>query len=93
MGLNELTFLNSESIHSYHFCFLIRSNKIFEVLEWSQKRGNVLAIENQRKILNFTSWNAPFFYLYDASGNRVEFMVKHDLDSNSYVAFSSQSIL
>ncbi|MBW2936759.1 VOC family protein [Aureisphaera sp. CAU 1614] len=93
IGRSELTFLKAQNNHIYHFCFLIPSNKIIEALEWFEKRGRVLSIENQRKIQNFESWNAQSFYFKDPSGNIVEFIVRHDIENKSDVAFGSDSIL
>lgn len=92
-GCSELTFIETKSTHIYHFCFLIPSNKIYEALEWFEKRGNILLIESQRKIQHFESWNAHSFYFFDPSGNIVEFIARQELKNESNVAFDSNSIL
>jgi len=93
IGWSELTFEKSKEKHTYHYCFLIPSNKLTQALEWMEKRVPVIAIENGRKTQRFESWNADSFYFYDASGNIAEFIVRHDLKNADPSEFNIADVL
>lgn len=93
VGWSELCFEKSDEEHTYHYCFLIPSNKLYQALEWMEKRTEIVNIENGRKIQNFESWNADSFYLYDASGNIAEFIVRYDLKNNDNSDFDISKVL
>lgn len=93
IGWSELTFEKSKKSHTYHYCFLIPSNKLFQALAWMEKRVAIIDIENGRKTQRFESWNADAFYFYDASGNIVEFIVRHDLKNDIQSEFNIADVL
>ncbi len=93
VGWSEFTFEKSENAHTYHYCFLIPANKLFQALEWMEKRVDIITLENGRKIQRFESWNADAFYFYDGSGNVAEFIVRHDLKNESYSEFTLTDLL
>lgn len=86
IGWSILSFEESEQAHSYHYCFLIPCNKLQEALQWLESRTEIINIERGGKIQNFDTWNADSFYFFDASGNVVEFIARHDLEN----AFSGE---
>jgi catechol 2,3-dioxygenase-like lactoylglutathione lyase family enzyme len=93
IGWSELTFEKSENAHTYHYCFLIPANKLFQALQWMEKRVDIITLENGRKIQRFESWNANAFYFYDASGNIAEFIVRHDLKNDNQSEFNIADVL
>ena len=58
IGWSKLRFVKSNKIHTYHYCFLIPSNKLMESLEWMNNRTETVDIENGEKIVLFEDWNA-----------------------------------
>ena len=93
VGWSELSFIQSESAHIYHYCFLIPANKLHEALDWMEKRTEVVDIENGRKTQHFDTWNADSFYFYDGSGNLAEFIVRYDLENEDEDDFSQAMVL
>lgn len=93
IGYSELTFTRSKQRHTYHYCFLIPSNKLSEAIQWAEKRVLILPIEKGRIIQRFDSWNAESFYFYDASGNIVEFIVRYTMKNYSNEIFGIQSVI
>lgn len=93
VGWSYLTFETSEKEYTYHYCFLIPSNKLDQALEWMEERVSVIAIENGCKTQHFESWNADSFYFYDASGNIVEFIARHELANEILSDFDLCSVL
>ncbi len=94
VGWSELTFEKSEKEHTYHYCFLIPSNKLHQALEWIEKRVKIIDLENgSRKTQNFKTWNADSFYFYDASGNVAEFIVRYDLANEVNEDFDISKVL
>ncbi|MFI0430852.1 VOC family protein [Mariniflexile sp. HMF6888] len=93
VGWSELSFEKSEKEYKYHYCFLIPANKLYEALEWMEKRTEIVTIENGRKTQNFESWNADSFYFYDTSGNIAEFIARYDLKNNDNSDFDISKVL
>ena len=93
IGWSELTFQKANKKHTYHYCFLIPSNRLEKALNWMEKRVQVIDIANGKKIQSFESWNADSFYFYDASGNIAEFIVRHDLDNGISTDFNISEVL
>lgn len=93
VGWSELAFEKTERKCTYHYCFLIPSNKLHQALKWMEKRTDILTIEKGRKTQNFETWNADSFYFYDASGNIAEFIARHDLNNHDLDEFDSSKVL
>jgi len=93
VGWSELAFEKSDKEHSYHYCFLIPSNKLHQALEWMESRVDIIDLENGRKTQNFETWNADSFYFYDASGNVAEFIVRYDLANEESEDFDISKVL
>lgn len=93
IGWTELMFKESDKKHSYHYCFLIPSNKLHQALEWMEKRVEIIDLENGRKTQNFETWNADSFYFFDASGNVAEFIVRYNLANESNADFDISKVL
>ena len=83
--------IRKKTIFDYYF--LIPSNKLHQALEWMEKRVEIINIENGRKTRKFENWNATSFYLYDASENIAEFIVRHELINESKLDFKISDVL
>ena len=93
VGWSELTFEKSVTSHTYHYCFLIPSNKLNEALEWMKNRVEIVEDQEMNQIQLFESWNAESFYFFDKSGNLAEFIVRNDLDNKLDEGFNISQVL
>ncbi len=93
VGWTELTFVSSKLAYTYHYCFLIPSNKLVEAVAWLEKRTNIIPITSNKKTNKFKDWNAESIYFYDASGNVVECIVRYDLDNDTGQSFGVDQLL
>ena len=93
IGWSKLRFIKSETIHTYHYCFLIPSNKLLESLEWINIKTKTIEIENGKRIIHFEDWNADSFYFFDGGGNIAEFIVRHDLKNKTNAEFDLNLVL
>ena len=93
IGWSKLTFEKSEKEHTYHYCFLIPSNKLDEGIKWLKERVEIVDIDNGRKTQVFESWNAESFYFFDKSGNIAEFIVRYDLKNEIESKFDISQVL
>ncbi|MEO1013403.1 MAG: VOC family protein, partial [Bacteroidota bacterium] len=87
IGWSLFTFAESQKTHDYHFCFLIPCNSLDSALEWMEKRITLILSPDGQKTHRFESWDADSFYFYDAGGNVVEFIVRHQLHNTIDVYF------
>lgn len=78
---------------AYHLAFNIPENKLQEAIEWSAYKFEFVKKENEVLITNFENWNANSVYFYDADGNILEFIARHDLDNAATEQFNSNQIL
>ncbi len=93
IGYTELIFKESEQPYKYHYCFLIPSNTLIAAKDWFAERLDLVAIEDDRYIAKFQSWNAESFYFWDGAGNLAECIVRHDLANFSNQQFDEGSLL
>ncbi|MBV6479170.1 MAG: hypothetical protein HGGPFJEG_01931 [Ignavibacteria bacterium] len=77
----------------YHFAFNIPSNIFLEAKEWIKSKDIMLIPLNGEDEFNFISWNAHSFYFYDAAGNIVEFIARHNLRNDTFKKFDIESII
>ena len=77
----------------YHFAFNIAENKLAEAKTWLEARLQLLEHEGQSSFTAHQSWNAEMVYFYDADGNIVEFIARHDLPTASPDPFGPQQIV
>lgn len=93
-GHSKLSFkLTDISKPFYHFAFNIPHNKLDDALHWAKSKVNVLDIENNNPIADFSNWNAQSFYFLDNNNNIVEFIARFDLNNVSPNPFDGSSIL
>jgi len=91
-GESVLSFQYKKAFQPSHVAFNIPSNKEEEALHWLQKRVGILPFENEL-ISNFESWNAKAIYFYDEDKNILEFIARKNLNIESSLTFTPQSIL
>lgn len=93
-GRTLLKFVESDVDKAmYHFAFNIPCNKIEEAVEFMSSRADLLNLQNDSVIADFTSWNAKAIYFYDNNRNIVELIARQDLNNASDKPFSGESIL
>jgi catechol-2,3-dioxygenase len=93
-GSTLLKFVESDVDKAmYHFAFNIPCNKIEEAVEFMSSRADLLNLQNDSVIADFTSWNAKAIYFYDNNRNIVELIARQDLNNASDKPFSGESIL
>ncbi len=95
IGKTELIFINStESINpNYHLAFDIPTNKLEEALAWMKEKVVILPVTKDSHLSDIKLWNARSFYFYDNNGNLLELISRYDLQNQSAVPFTSNSIL
>ena len=95
IGTSYLKFIEDSKNPSpaYHLAFNIPENKLQEAIEWSADKFEFVKKENEVLITNFENWNANSVYFYDADGNILEFIARHDLDNATTTQFNSNQIL
>lgn len=102
-GATAITFLKTNTKDEgplTHFAFNIPQNKIRQVLDWTQKRievipawGDLADPNYPKEIVHFRHWNAHSVFFWDPAYNLLEFIARHDLANNSTGAFSTKDIL
>ena len=93
IGWTQLTFISSGQSYTYHYCFLIPSNKLEEAMDWFGRRVDYIQIGNKRFTQYFESWNAESFYFYDKAGNVAECIVHYDLENVSFSTFEPSQLI
>ncbi|CAM3094515.1 VOC family protein [Paenibacillus lupini] len=91
-GYTRLTFKQANDRSIYHFAFNIEENKLESAVHFLKERTPLLS-EGQDEIFHFKDWNAHACYFYDAAGNIVEFIARHNLVSQSAGAFSIHDLI
>ena len=91
-GLTALHFSAAEEFRPYHFAFNIPENKLTEAKVWLLERVQLLEEDGQNQFSS-ESWNAEQVYFFDAAGNILEFIARHELPNASSDPFSSAHIL
>jgi hypothetical protein len=84
-GKSELVFKKAEPGWKgvYHLALNIPENRIDEVHTWLGARANLIPNKDWHEVFHFKAWNAHAIYCYDAEGNILELIARHDLkDSN-----------
>lgn len=91
-GYTKLTFNHSNERSIYHFAFNIEENKLVDAVNYLKERTPLLS-DGKDEVFHFQEWNAHACYIYDAEGNIVEFIARHNLASQSAGPFSIENLL
>lgn len=67
----------------YHFAFNVPENRIQEACDWLQERTPLLRANDEAIFYN-PNWNTYAVYFNDPAGNIVEFITRHDLQTELY---------
>ncbi|NIK70644.1 ring-cleaving dioxygenase [Paenibacillus sp. BK720] len=90
-GHTRLTFKQANESYVYHFAFNIEENKLGSAVRFVRERTQPLS-DGQEVIFRFEAWNAHACYFYDAAGNIVEFIARHNLASQAEGPFSIEDV-
>lgn len=91
-GYTRITFKHANERNIYHFAFNIEENKWESAINYVKERTPLLS-DGKDEIFHFEDWNAHACYFYDAGGNIVEFIARHNLVSQSAGPFSIQDLI
>jgi len=92
IGSSTLVFQETTLKTYYHFAVNIPENKIKEAIAWLCPR--VAPIEHEGSpLINFKNWNAHSVYFFDAGGNIVELIARHNLDNSTDKLFGQSHFL
>ncbi|MCM3630645.1 hypothetical protein M3194_25260 [Paenibacillus glycanilyticus] len=91
-GYTRLTFKRANERRIYHFAVNVEENKLDSAVGYLKARIPLLS-DGAQEIFRFEDWNAHACYFYDAAGNIVEFIARHNLASHSPGAFSIQDLM
>jgi catechol-2,3-dioxygenase len=92
IGASRLEFVEHSIETFYHFAFNIPSHQFIEAKTWLSQRVRLIQDSNGQDVFHSENWNADMFYFYDAEGNIVEFIARHDLKPNTGLPFSAKSL-
>lgn len=76
----------------YHFAFNIPGNQLTDARRWLAMHIDLLEHDG-RQVIDWPAWDAQALYLRDPVGNVVEFIARYQLDNDSSIPFSAQSVL
>lgn len=92
-GTSQLTFVQSDDHHPYHYAFDIPQNQFVEAKQWLAERVEILSDYTGNSEFHFSDWNAHALYFKDADGNVVEFIARHNLETARMMPFTGNSIV
>jgi catechol-2,3-dioxygenase len=92
VGVSRLEFLQDSRDAFYHFAFNVPSHQFAEAETWLGERTPIIQDSSAKHSFHSQSWNADMVYFYDAGGNIVELIARHDLKSDAAEAFSAKSL-
>ncbi len=82
-----------EESRVHHFAFNIPENQFAEAKAWLQMRMPLHTDASGQDEFHFEGWNAHAVYAFDANGNIIEFIARHDLPNANATPFSAASLL
>ena len=91
-GSSILSFQYKSKMQPSHLAFNIPYNAIYDALKWLRERIEAIPYENEY-VTDFSRWKAKAVYFYDEDHNIMEFIAREDIEIESDVAFSPQSII
>ena len=92
IGSSKLEFVQDTKDTFYHFAFNIPSHQFTEAKTWLSKRVRLIQDSSGNDEFHSQNWNADMVYFYDAGGNIVEFIARHDLKNNNLEPFSAKNL-
>ncbi len=92
VGASKLEFVQDERDVFYHFAFNVPSHQFVEAEIWLEERTPIIQDTSARHKFHSQNWNADMVYFYDALGNVVELIARHDLKSEASEPLSARSL-
>jgi catechol 2,3-dioxygenase-like lactoylglutathione lyase family enzyme len=92
VGASRLEFIQGNENAFYHFAFNISPHQFTEAKTWLYERVPLIKDSSHNDEFHSQNWNADMVYFYDAGGNIVEFIARHDLKSELAEPFSARSL-
>lgn len=92
VGSSRLEFTQTNKDVFYHFAFNIPPHQFAEAKTWLSKRVALIKDSSGNDEFHSQNWNADMVYFYDAGGNIVELIARHDLKSELTEPFSAQRL-
>jgi catechol-2,3-dioxygenase len=99
VGATRLTFVQAQPGWGadgggvYHFAFNIPENQFAAAKAWLQQRTPLVVSRSGQDEYNFESWNAHAVYFFDAAGNVLELIARHNLPNASPPPFGGHCLL
>ena len=76
----------------YHFAFDVPENQFEAAREWIMRRTPLIKLDGNDSF-DFQNWNAHSLYFYDAAGNILELIARHNQPNASSSPFTERSLL
>jgi catechol 2,3-dioxygenase-like lactoylglutathione lyase family enzyme len=92
VGTSRLEFVEDERDVFYHFAFNVPSQQFAEAEVWLEKHTSIIKDSSAKHSFHSQNWNADMVYFYDAGGNIIELIARHDLKSDASEPFSAKSL-
>lgn len=93
-GYTRLIFRKSDNLKPvYHFAFDLPNNRFFDAYNTIRKKVELLKVEDDNDIANFTNWDAKSFYFKDSNGNILEGITRYPNRAFDDEPFSSRSYI
>lgn len=94
IGYTRLIFRKSENVKPvYHFAIDLPNNRFFDAYNTIRKNVELLRVEGDDDIANFTNWDAKSFYFKDNNGNILEGITRYPNRAFDDDSFSSKSYI
>ncbi len=94
IGSSELVFLEKpESKAKYHMAFNIPEQQLEAAKHWLEARVPLVQDEHGTTVFESVTWSANQVYFYDAAGNILELIARHNLRHETIQPFDSSGLL
>lgn len=94
IGYTRLIFRRSENLKPvYHFAMDLPNNRFFDAYNTIRKKVELLKVEGDDDIANFTNWDAKSFYFKDNNSNILEGITRYPNRAFDDNPFSSRSFI
>lgn len=92
VGYSVLKFQYKEKSTPYHIAFHIPDRQEEEAVDWLQNKRPVLEF-NDKKIVDFSNWQAMSVYFYDEDQNIMEFISRREFSKPESAIFNPSNIV
>jgi len=92
VGYSVLRFEYKEETTPYHIAFHIPDRQEEEAVAWLEGKRKIQEF-NDKKIIDFSNWQAMSVYFYDEDQNIMEFISRRDFSKPKSAIFDSSNIV